>query len=94
MAKKKTKTRIGYCFICQEARPVKGGGVVELLQTGKKMLKGECSHCGASIAGIMSRDVLHDTVQSKKQARENKETKKKKQRSRIALLRRNYQSRK
>ncbi len=86
--------RYGYCFTCQESRPVKGGGIIELLQTGKKILKGECSNCGSSMAGIMARDVPHDIVQSKKQAREKKEMKRKRQTSRIALLRRNYQSRK
>ncbi len=92
MAKK--KKRYGYCFTCQESRPAKGGGIIELLQTGKKMLRGECSNCGSSMAGMISRDVPHDIVQSKKQAREKKEIKRKRQTSRIASLRRNYQSRK
>ena len=92
MAKK--QKRYGYCFTCQESRPAKGGGTVELLQTGKKMLKGNCSNCGSSMAGIMARDVPHDTVQSKKQAREKKEIKRRRQTSRIVHLRRNYQSRK
>lgn len=87
--KKKSRELFGYCFTCQEARLVKNG-IVELLQNGKKILKGDCVVCGTHCARMMSRDVPHDRVQTPREAKTKRKDREKKQTKRILRLRKGY----
>ena len=89
LLKKKRDPLFAYCFPCQESRKVKNG-IVELLQNGKKMLKGDCSVCGASCRGMMKSDVPHDRVQTPSEAKTKRKDREKKQTKRILRLRKGY----
>ena len=68
----------GFCWSCQEETLFKKGSTVVQYISGKKMHLGRCEQCNKEMTVMAPGDSVPDRVESKKEAKERLENKKKK----------------